>query len=102
MFEIVDMVDVMGCAIVILATFDFWVMAYPLVNQYPCIRVTLPIRPLPETRAIARARVNPAQNEFARAFFRLRSLSKQRCHLIAQLSFPMFELLTIKYHGVSK
>ena len=58
--------------------------------------------PFPETRAIAHARANPAQNKFARAFFHPHSFSNQCSHLIAQLSFPMFELLTVKYQGVSK
>ena len=59
-------------------------------------------RPFPETRAIARARANTAQNKFTRAFFCPRSFSNQCSHLIARLSFPMFELLTVKYQDVSK
>ena len=59
-------------------------------------------RRFPETEAIACARANPVQNEFARAFFCPRSLSKQRSHVIAQLSFPTFDLLTIKYQDGSK
>ena len=50
------------------------------------IDLILTSRPFPETQAIAGATKN------------LRGFS----HLITQLSFPMFELLTIKYQGVSK
>ena len=59
-------------------------------------------RPFPETEAIACARANPAQNDFARAFFCPRSFSKQRSHLIAKISFPTFDILTIKYQDGSK
>ena len=59
-------------------------------------------RPFPETWAIARARANPAQNRFARAFFRPCSFSNQCSHLIMQLSFPIFEILTLKYQGACK
>ena len=40
------------------------------------------------------------ENEFARAFFRTCSFSKQHSHVIMQLSFPIFELCTIKYQAV--
>ena len=62
--------------------------------------MSIAIRPFPEMQAIAHA--NSVQNKFVRAFFHPLSFSNQCSHLITQLSFPMFELLTVKYQGVSK
>ena len=59
-------------------------------------------RPFPEMQAIARAHANLVQNKLLGASFHPHSFSNQCSHLIVQLSFPMFELLNVKYQGLSK